>query len=458
MRKDELWENALAAFEIEASKANFAAFLGKTKLASLTEKKAVISCPNPLIAERLKKRYNEMIKKTLADLTGKNYCLAFEVQRNSPPSPKPANLGPLFTQTKAHSGLFPSYTFENFVVGPSNRLAHTAALSVTNQQGTLHNPLLLYAGVGLGKTHLMHAIGNAVKAKCPEAKIRYCPAETFTNEMIEAIQDRRSVAQFRRRFRSVDLLMIDDIQFLAGREATQEEFFNTFNKLYLSEKQVVLTSDRHPQEIKRLEARLISRFSGGMVADMQPPDLDLRIAILKQKAKEREATLNDQVILALAEQAVGNIRQLEGILAQLLLLTQTHQEISPEELVTVVTQNNPLQHQVKQTSPETILARVSQQFEVTEEELAGKGRAREVVLPRQVAMYLMRKSASLSLERIGEILGGRDHSTVLYGIKNIEEKMKTNLLFQKRVESIQVTTHQSGKVRTSGGKIFPKNF
>lgn len=455
MHENELWKNTLAALEVEISKPNFVAFLSKTQLASLDKKEAVITCPSPLVAERLKKRYADAIKDALLNLTGRNYHLSFKVKRRSLPPEKEADLGPLFTRPGSRDGLFPSYTFENFVVGLPNRLAHAAASAVAAQPGTLHNPLLFYAGVGLGKTHLMHAIGNAAKEKDPKAKVYYCPAERFTNEMIEAIQSRQAAAQFRRKFRTVDLLLVDDIQFLAGREATQEEFFNTFNELYLSGRQIVLSSDRHPREIKELEARLVSRFSGGMITDIQPPDLDLRVAILKQKAKERGATLNEEILLTLAEQVAGSIRQLEGILTQLLLLTQTYAEKSPQELVTLLVRENHLLHQQEPPSPEIILARICQQFKITKEELVGGKRLREVVLPRQVAMYLLREVASLPLAKIGEFLGGRDHTTILHGIKVIKERIENDPLLQKRVETIKATAQPCGEAEFFGGNFTP---
>lgn len=453
MHENELWKNALATLEVEVSKANFAAFLSKTKLTSLTEKKTVITCPSSLIAERLKKRYAKMIESALGDLTGKDRQLVFEVCRNHSPPSKTEDLGPLFTQPKNHDGLFPSYTFDNFVVGLSNRLAHTAALAVTHKPGTLHNPLLLYAGVGLGKTHLLHAIGNDIKSKNLEAKIRYCPAESFTNEMIEAIQNQKTTAQFKKGFRSIDLLLVDDIQFLAGREATQEEFFNTFNELYLSGKQVVLTSDRHPQEIKELEARLVSRFSGGMVADIQPPDLDLRIAILRQKAKEQGITLNEEIIFALAEQVAGSIRQLEGTLTQLLLLSQMHHETSPKELVNLVIRNDAHCQTPAVVPPETTLKEICRQFKISKEEITGRRRTKEINRPRQIAMYLLRETTSLSLEKIGELLGGRDHSTVLYGLETIEGKMRNDPLLQNQINVLEKVLHQSGKTKILSGKL-----
>jgi chromosomal replication initiator protein len=346
-------------------------------------------------------------------------------------------LGPLFTQKREDACLSSSYTFESFVVGISNQLAHTAALSIVRQPGTLHNPLFLHAGVGLGKTHLMHAIGNAIKAENGEASVRYCPAEKFTNELIEAIQSGRTVSQFRRRFRSVDLLLIDDIQFLAGREATQEEFFNTFNELYLAGKQIVLTSDRHPQEIKSLEARLVSRFSGGMVADIQSPDLDLRMAILKKKLEKEGTGVKEEALLSLAEQFAGSIRQLEGALTQMLFLIQAHREANPEKLVPLIIEDNRRLQRLQSPDSSKIIRETCKQFSVTKEELISTKRTKELVIPRQAAMYLLRETSTLSLTKIGEILGGKDHSTILYGIKIAKEKAKTDPLFQRQLQSIR---------------------
>jgi len=441
MDKKELWKNTLSTIEVETSKASFATFLSKTELISLTKQAAVIGCPNTLIIEKIRKQYADLIRKTLYDLTGKDYRLDFKVRRRRLPAQSTADLGPLFEKTnEADNGLFPTYVFENFVVGPSNRLAHAAARSVANEPGSLHNPLLLHAGVGLGKTHLMHAIGNAVKERNPRARICYCSAEHFTNEMVSAVQNRRTAAAFKRRFRSVDLLMIDDIQFLAGKENTQEEFFNTFNELYLSKKQIILTSDRHPQEIKKLEARLVSRFAGGTIIDIQPPSLDLRIAILRQKAKERKMTLDERAIFALAEHIAGSIRQLEGALNQLLLLMQVHRGATIEELANLVLKNVNLQRPTE-ISPEKIIEDVCRKFGVDKSELVSPRRKKEIVLPRQVAMYLLRETKSLSLDRIGRLLGGRDHSTVFYGIKSIEKRIKSEGDLQNKIASLKASLY-----------------
>lgn len=440
----ELWKNALAALEVDVSKANFATFLSSTELTSLESGKAIITCPNKLIVERLKKHYGLLIEKALTSLTGDHHQTVFQVKhpRHDSQKVKISDLGPLFTESKVrNSGLFPSYTFENFVVGLSNQLAHAAAAATASQPGTLHNPLLFHGGVGLGKTHLMHAVGNAVKKDNPEANICYCPAERFTNEMIEAIQSRRTAALFRRKYRSADVLLIDDIQFLAGREATQEEFFNTFNELYLSRKQIILTSDRHPQEIKDLEERLISRFSGGMVADIQTPDLDLRTAILRQKAQEHGQTIDNEILLTLARQIAGSIRQLEGALTQLLLLIQTHQGAAPSELINLVVQNNADARQSTNPCPNGIVENICNQFGVDKKELCGPKRTKEIKNARQAAMYVLRQTTSLPLEKIGDILGRRDHSTVLHGINVVEERLKTDSCLKQKLEKITDTTH-----------------
>lgn len=438
MHKKELWENTLSTIEVEITKASFATFLSSTELLSLDQQTATIACPNALIIERVKKQYANLIKETLHNLTGKNYNLTFEVCRRSLPSPKTTDLGPLFTQTRKTAGLFPAYTFDNFIVGSSNQLAHAAACSVAKEPGTLHNPLLFHADVGLGKTHLMHAIGNTIRNRNPKASIYYCSAEHFTNEMIIAIRNRRTAMIFKRKFRSVDLLMIDDIQFLAGRESTQEEFFNTFNELYLAGKQIVLTSDQHPQKIKDLEARLVSRFAGGTIVDIQPPDLDLRISLISQKARERGMTLNEKIIFTLARRIVGNIRQLEGSLNQLLLLAQTHRKATPEELLNLIADHQPA-HLLNSVPPEKIVKRVCREFSMAESEITTSRRTKESVLLRQVTMYLLRENSSLSLNRIGKLLGGRDHSTILHGLKAIEGKLKKDPQLQSKIKAIRAS-------------------
>jgi len=433
MREKELWKNVLSSLETELSKARIATFFRGAELGSLEGGRARILCPNRLSAEHLRSRYGKQITKALSLLSGQPCRVSFEVTQVIPPK-KPEELGPIF-KTRREESLFSSYTFENFVVGLSNQMAERAASVVAEKPGQLHNPLFIYSKVGLGKTHLLHAIGNAIKAEDPESEVLYCPAERFTNELIRAIQDRRSTASFHRKFRSVDVLLVDDIQFLAGREATQEEFFNTFNELYLAQKQIVLTSDRNPNEIPRLEERLVSRFSGGMVTDIQGPDLDLRLEILRRKAKEGGMSFGEEVLLALAEQVSGNIRQLEGSLHQLLSLTLAKNIAPSPELVESLSQNLPRPRAF--ITPEEIIKIVCRRFSLEEEILCSSQRTKEITLPRQISAYLLRNLGQLSLQRIGELLGGRDHSTIRSGLKKIEKELPQNPSLRHQVEAVR---------------------
>lgn len=432
MNTKEIWHNLLLSLETELSKPTIATFFGETELVSLENGRARLLCPSRLSLEHLRTRYEEKIREALRTVSGQSCELTFEVKPLAPS--RIQELGPIF-KTADQTGLVGSYTFKNFVIGLSNQLAVSVAQAVVEKPGQLHNPLFLYSGVGLGKTHLLHAIGNQIKESAPEARVLYASAERFTSELIRAIQDRRTTASFRKRFRSIDVLLIDDIQFLAGREATQEEFFNTFNELYLSGKQIIMTSDRRPTEIQRLEQRLVSRFAGGVVADIQEPDLDMRAEILRQKAVARGVNLQEDVIFTLAEKIEGSIRQLEGTLNQLLAIAST-QKISPStELARGILQNRaPVARFV---SPQEVINIVCRHFNINPEELCSAKRSQEVVLPRQIAAYLIRKINRASLNQIGQLMGGRDHSTILYGIEKIEKEIPESRFLQNQVESIR---------------------
>lgn len=432
MDKKEIWKNVLSCLEAELSKPTIAAFFGHTELGSFESGVAKVLCPSHLSAEYLKTRYQKLITEVLGDLSGQSCRVSFEI-KPLPPT-KSQTLGPIF-KTREQDGLVPSYTFENFVIGFSNQLAVSVAQVVTENPGKLHNPLFLHSSVGLGKTHLLHAIGHAIKEQDQEATVLYSPTERFTNEMVRAIQDRRSMSSFRKKFRSVDVLLVDDTQFLAGRVATQEEFFNTFNELYLAGKQIILTSDRRPSEIKQLEDRLVSRFSGGMVIDIQEPDLDMRAEILRRKAAARGANLQEETILLLAEQISGSVRQLEGVLNQLLTIAAAQNTVPSPELVNGVLASLPQPKRF--ISPEGILTAVCQKFNLKPEVLRSPKRTKEVVRPRQITAYLLRNLSQISLQQIGELLGGRDHSTILHSLGKIEEELTRDPFLRSQVEALR---------------------
>jgi chromosomal replication initiator protein len=322
--------------------------------------------------------------------------------------------------------LNPRLTFETFVVGSATRFTHAASLAVAEHPGNVYNPLFIFGGSGLGKTHMLHSIGHAVRHARPGAKVYYVPAERFTNEMIYAIQHAQTL-NFRNKYRNVDVLLIDDIQFLAGKESTQEEFFYTFNTLRDAHKQIVVTADKPPKDIPKLEERLISRFNQGLVTDVKQPDLETRTAILRNRCAQagQGLSLPDDILLLIADRIRNNIRDLEGCLVRLIAIASlTHQDVTVELAEEV------LQHYVNpetdQTPPERILAAVSERFGVKTEVILGHRRTKTVALPRQVAMYLMRQLTELSLMEIGRLFGGRDHTTVLYACEKIGGMVKSN--------------------------------
>jgi chromosomal replication initiator protein len=334
------------------------------------------------------------------------------------------------------SQLHPRLTFESFVVGASNRFTHAAAIAVSRRPGEVYNPLFIYGDSGLGKTHILHAVGHEVKRLKPEARVFYVSAERFTNELIWAIQHGQTLA-FRNRYRSVDVLLIDDVQFLAGKESTQEEFFHTFNALRDAHKQIVATADKAPKDIAGLEERLTSRFNQGLVADTQQPDLETRIAILRARADEDpgSARLADDVVLLIADRVRGNVRELEGCLVRLMAVASlTQQEITPELANEVLAQY--VRPEAEHHQPERILAAVSERFGVRPETLVGKRRTQAIALPRQVAMYLMRHLTELSLVEIGRCFGGRDHSTVIHACRQIAEKIQHDEAFRDKVNGL----------------------
>ncbi|RDI95244.1 chromosomal replication initiator protein DnaA [Meiothermus sp. QL-1] len=331
--------------------------------------------------------------------------------------------------------LNPKYTFENFVVGQNNNLAHAAAVAVAESPGNAYNPLFIYGGVGLGKTHLMHAVGHSVAQRFPEKKIEYVSTETFTNELINAIREDR-MSEFRDRYRSVDLLLVDDVQFIAGKERTQEEFFHTFNALYEARKQIILSSDRPPKDILTLEARLRSRFEWGLITDIQPPDLETRVAILKMNSEYRNVRVPEEVLEYIARQITSNIRELEGALMRVIAYASLNgvelsKAVAVRALSDIFAANeNPL-------SPEEILKAVAEYYGLRPEEIRGSGRRKEVVIPRQVAMYLVRELTHASLPEIGQFFGGRDHTTVLYAIQKIQESSEFDTALRQALRAIR---------------------
>jgi chromosomal replication initiator protein len=336
----------------------------------------------------------------------------------------------------SNQSLNPKYMFDTFIVGSHNQLAHAASQAVSKKPGSTYNPLFIYGGVGLGKTHLMQAVGNEVAKRTPDAKILYVTSERFTNEFVAAVQQGKA-DNFKNLYRSVDVLLVDDIQFLAGKEGTQEEFFHTFNALHQNNKQVVMTSDRLPKEIPAIEERLVSRFEWGMIADIQAPDMETRLAILKTKCKEKNYNIEPQILQYIAETIQSNIRELEGALNRLMVycqLNNTRPTIDQVKNILVSVITPPKKRGV---SAKKIIEIVSDFYNVMPEDLLKQSRKKEYVNPRQIAMYIIRKELETSLPSIGEFFGGRDHTTVIHAIDKVERIIKERTSLKQEIDLIR---------------------
>lgn len=424
-----LWRKFLEAIKSEISSANFRTFFSQTILKSVEEDKITLTSASAFIKETLQQRHLPLIEQTFEKILGRKVKVEINVREFEQPNPKEETeegfFQPLQTQ---YSSLNPKYTLENFVVGPSNNLAYAAAEAVVQNPGTSYNPLFIYGGTGVGKTHLMLGIGNALLAEKPHLKIIYCSSEQFMNDYVEAIQNRK-MADLRRKYRSTDILLIDDIQFFSGREGTQEEFFHTFNELQGKNSQMVLTSDRSPHEIEKLEDRLKSRFVGGLMLDIQPPDFDTRVAILKAKCQEKGAVLPEESIRLLASSLESNIRGLEGKLIQILQHLKL-KNLSPTPQNISIHLNNQAGKTFKAT-PKHLLSTICSYFGLTNKDLIGPKRQKELVLPRHIAMYLLSEELKLTVVKIGEILGGRDHTTIMHGRDKIRNLINTDSEVQR---------------------------
>ena len=332
--------------------------------------------------------------------------------------------------------LNPKYTFDTFVVGSGNRFAHAAALAVAESPADAYNPLFIHGGVGLGKTHLMHAIGHYVQQQYPEKRLLYITSENFTNELISAIQQNRNI-EFRNRFRNVDILMVDDIQFIAGRDSTQEEFFHTFNALHTAGKQIILTSDKPPQEIARLEERLSSRFAWGLVADIKRPDIETRIAILREKVRQDHISVGDDVLEMIAANVDSNIRELEGSLTRLVAYANLINQPITAELCQDALRDVFVKPKTRSITAEVIMQTVSDYYSITPEDLISPSRRREITVPRQIAIYLTREMTTMSLPQIGQAFGNRDHSTILHSCSLVSSNMKSSSSMASVVNDIR---------------------
>lgn len=413
--------------------------LSNTAIKDLTRDQLIVAVDNDFIRRFIEDRMLESLRVRFRELTrNEKFDLQLVVEKldrpETPPVDEtesddagiPCNLG----------NLNPKYTFRSFVVGSTNQFAHAVCQGVAKSPGTLYNPLFLYGGVGLGKTHLLQAIGNHVLTRNPAAQVIYETSEIFLNEMIDAISTGK-IKRFKKKYRSADLLLIDDIQFISGKDTTQEEFFHTFNELHNSGRQIVLSSDRPPHEIQKLERRLISRFESGMVADIQVPDYELRLAILRRKAKELDVRIDDEEVLHyLASQSAGNIRQLEGNFITMVGKAQILRKEINRSLVDDILRDRPVST-TRSLSVDGILQTVAEFYALDPAQLTGKRRSRQIVRPRQVAMYLARELLGTTLDEIGRSFGGRDHSTVLHACNKMDADCQADPSLQQEVQEIR---------------------
>jgi chromosomal replication initiator protein len=448
MDAKQVWRAALGELQVSLSPANYETWLKETALIAVSDNRFRVAVPNGFAKDWLETRYRSLISQTLARIVGNGVQVDFEVQEGlvvddeeaDGQAAKPSAASPARLEVVRSEGgtanLNPRYTFRNFIVGSANRLAHAASLSVAERPGQAYNPLFLYGGVGLGKTHLMHAIGNQVIARFPRKRVVYATSEKFTNEFITSIQQGR-IDDFRARYRRIDLLLIDDIQFIADKERTQEEFFHTFNAIHEDGKQIVLSSDRPPKLITTLEERLRSRFEWGLIADLTAPDLETRIAILRAKAEEHTMPIGSDVLEFIARKVASNIRELEGALNRIVAYAAMGGMPISIELAQAVLSNVLYNPKRRMATPERIAQVVADYYGVDLEALKGQKRDRAIVTPRQIAMYLMRAETDVSLLRIGQELGGRDHSTVLHACDKIDRETQQNEELRRELAAVK---------------------
>jgi chromosomal replication initiator protein len=458
MDLNEAWQNVLGELEVELSRANFTTWFKDTFIDNYSdENEVIIGVPTNFAKKWLEKKYKSDLKKALGKNLPEVKDITFvikerrveenedktETQKKNPviqksPIPQPTTVKKQLTP----AGLNEDYTFKNFVVGESNKLAHAASKAISNSPGTSYNPLFIYGGVGLGKTHLMHAIGNSIKNRDPGKQILYITCETFTNHFIDVVQNGGS-KEFKEKYRGLDVMLMDDVQFLGKKEQTQEEFFHTFNALYQDNKQIVLTSDRQPKEIPMLEDRLRSRFESGMIADIGRPDVETRMAIIGKKLDGKGEKLPRKIIEYIAENVHHSNRELEGAVNRLIAHKEFHGEkitleIAEQVLGEILTENE------KRLSPDKVIEEVIDFFEVKKKDLLGKRRFKELVLPRQLTMYLLRHELNLSFPQIADVLNKKDHTTIIHGCEKIEKKLQKDKRLKKEFDIVKEKIYIGG--------------
>ncbi len=434
MDQPTLWKEVLRRAKSQFDPAHFATFLAKTELVDIKEGIATISCPNTYSLDNNQNRNKHLLVDLLNQVSLEPLQIAFVLNTSPKSAPKAIDDTPLFqpsTIAKSQSlehNLVPRFTFDTLVVGNSNNFAYAAAQAVVSSPGTSYNPLFIWGGVGVGKTHLMHSIGHELKSRSPDLKLRYFPAESFTNDLSQALRN-KTIDRFKDKYRTLDCMIVDDIQFLSGKEYSQEEFFHTFNSLYLAGKQIILASDRKPSEIKDLQDRLVSRFAGGLTVDIQLPDYEMRVSIIKQKSEEKNIKISPEAVNFLAETNQSNIRDLEGKLqeAALVSLSKGFSQITIESLG-LSPQNNQTGTNLlfHKTNPRHIISICAKTLEVKTGDLVGKSRQAHIAQARHITAYVLLSIGNLPLQEVGELLGGRDHTSIMHARDKIHNLLSTS--------------------------------
>lgn len=443
MINDKIWQAVLGEMEVVLPKAHFATWFRDTSFEYGQNGEAIIFAPNIYSRNWLKDKYEKTILDALKKADSNISAIDFKFKKQKPLEKMSLEIKEVKTEEPSREGrksaisisFNKDYTFETFVVGNNNSLAYAVAREVAANPGKSHNPLFIYGGVGLGKTHLAQAIGREIQLANKSAKLVYVSCETFTNDFINSIASKK-MAEFKHKYREVDVLIVDDIQFLSSKEGSQQEFFHTFNALHQRSRQIILTADKTPQAIPALEGRLASRFGGGMTVDVQPPDFETRMAILTEKCKEKEYLISNEVIEYIAKNISSNIRELEGALNRLAIYcrfnnTAANAKLAEEVLHDSVSQMN------KSVDSAEIISGVCKYFSISREDVLGKGRRKETMRPRQIAIYLLREQTNKSLPEIGKIMGGKDHTTILHSQRKIFDELKTDAALKSDIEKIR---------------------
>jgi chromosomal replication initiator protein len=445
MNNNQIWQAVLGEIELNLSKANFTTWFKNTFISFFDENKAIICVPNTFTKAWLEKKYHKEIVTALENITNKKIkevLYKVELKKSNPVNDILEKIKIKKNEDTENNttpinrfGLNSRYVFDNYIVGKGNELAHAACQAVSSNPGKAYNPLFIYGGVGLGKTHLIQAIGHEISKNSD--RILYVSSEKFTNDYIQAVRSGKG-KDFKDRYRNVDLLLIDDIQFLAGKDGSQEEFFHTFNELHQSNKQIVITSDRAPKSIPALEKRLLSRFEWGMTVDVIQPNIETRMAILNKKCQEKNYTLCEEVVSYIANNVKNNIRELEGALNRIIAYHEFNNSTPSLETTKNILNDLITSTQLKSLTPRNILEAVSKYFDVSSKDLTGKGRKKELVWPRQISIYLMREELNASYPTIGHEIGGRDHTTAMHAYNKIIKEIKNdNDKIKQEIESIK---------------------